>query len=221
MAFGQNSLSNSIWMFNPDFSNYYSERYEFIKFDDRNQITYLDIDLNIIHSEEYNVSNGTYRFGEDSLFKSIKLNDENCISLVVETEVYFEDNPPYIDEGELKYIKLPKTETTIDSITFLEISNYSEWDYSLPTKKANTSFTVTTWNKLSEKERQNVYKNKERIKSTKDSLHLMKLGNTILLIQEIFDNIRSKAIVSKLSENELTLINHNNSFKQLVFKRMK
>jgi hypothetical protein len=208
-------------MFNPDFSHYYSERYEFIKFGDKNQITYLDIDLNTIHSEDYKFSNGTYRFGEDSLFKSIKLNDENCISLVAETEVYFEDNPPYIEEGELKYIKLRKTETTIDSITLFEISNYSEWDYSLPTQNANTSFTVTTWNKLSDKERQNVHKDKERVRSTKDSFHLMKVGKTILLIQEKLDNIKSKAIVLKLSEKELTLANHNNSFKELEFKRIK
>lgn len=216
---GQISLENSIWMFEPEFATFYQDRYDFVRFNDKNEIEYLNGKGELIRKDTFTTDKtGNYKIEGYASFKAIEFIDSNKINLVFEGPYLENDQPMGIKEMKYKLTKLPKTAINISQKALEVLFAKSEWEWTESNRESKKIIKLSAWESISKEEKEKVSNDARRFSSYKKSNHLIKIANAIILIRQRLDMVTSKAIVSKITENELVVLAEN---REWIFKRIR
>ncbi len=214
-------LKNSVWMFNAEFSTFYSDRFDFVRFNDKDEIEYLNGKGEILRKDTLEINaEGIYKIKGNPFFKGLEFVNSKEISLVFETEHTKSDEYQGMKDMRLNLTKLVPTKNEIDQKELSEILIDSEWGLIQPTGKRDTFIKFTRWNETPKDEIEKAIKDTNEYRKHKKYRHLIEIGNTIIAIQQRLDVIYSKAIVSKITAKEIILVNHFNEYEEYILKRI-
>ena len=217
----QIELKNSVWMFNADFSTFYSDRFDFVRFNDKDEIEYLNGKGEILRKDTLEIdSKGIYKIKGNPFFKGVEFVNSTEINLVFETEYTKNDEYQGKKDMRLNLTKLIPTKIEVDQDELSKIQIDSEWELIQPKGKRDTFSKFTQWKEIPKDEMEKAIKDSNEYRKHKKYRHLIKIEDTIIAVQQKLDMIHSKAIVSKITDKEIILVNHFKDNEEYILKRV-
>ncbi|MFK8010369.1 MAG: hypothetical protein AB8H03_28705 [Saprospiraceae bacterium] len=205
-------------MFDAEFATFYQDRYDFVKFNDKNEIEYLDGKGELIRKETLNIDKeGNYKIKENPFFRGIEFINSNEINLVIEGEHMENDKSMGIKDMRFKLIKLPHTQIEISQKELEILFANSEWKLTKPNRDTQKTIRFSKWQNVSKEEKEKILNDAKRFSKHKESNHLIKIANSLIFVRQRLDMVKSKAIVSKITENELVVLAEN---KECILNRV-
>ena len=217
----QTELENTIWMFTPDIRAYYPEQpYSFIKIGTNNEVLFLNIQGDSIGSSIYSVrTDGDFKLLDHQMYQRISIDSKNQISLVMEGVEIIESDDEPIRKGEFKlnYIKLNPTIIELSQNDLESIMTNSDWMHIMQKENRETKqlMSITKWNSSDPNS------NTEDVGMNDEILpgHLIKIGESIILITNRGQNKFTKIAVNRISNSELSVIHYYGDNREYIFKK--
>jgi len=208
-------------MFNPDFTTFYSDRFDFVRFNDQNEIEYLNGKGELMGKCTLEVdANKVYKIKEDPLFKGFEIIDARQINLVSEMKYHQSGVYQGKKDGRLNLRKLIPAKMEIDQEEFSKIQTNSEWELIQQKGKRDAFRKFTLWKETPKDVKENAFKDIREYRKHKSSSHLIKIEDAIIIVRQTLDSVQSKEIVSKITDKEITLVNHVGDYEEYILKRI-
>jgi hypothetical protein len=215
---GQINLENTVWMFNAEFTTIYQNRYDFVKFNIDNEIEYLNGEGNLIRKDTLEINKeGNFIIKNNPFFRGIEFISSNEINLVLEVEHFENDKSTGIKDMKFNLLKLPLTQIEVNKESLKILSSNSDWELEMPNKEKK-NIKLSTWEYVSKEEIVKILEDSRKFAKYKKTNHLIQIENSVVLVRQRLNLVDSKAIITKISEDELVMKAEN---KDWILKRVK
>jgi len=208
-------LGNSLWMYDRKSNAKHTYQFDFVFFNNQNEIEYLDGKGELVrkNSLEFDQSGIFKEKGSFSL--GVEFVDSQRINLIRESVSSKNENQEE-KYWQLNLIRLNPTKIEISEEELSKIINKSDWEMTSRFGEKLT-FTFVPWEGKSKSE---VLKAIEDSKVEKPQKHLIRIKDSIVLIRQVRDVAMGKAIISKITTEEITVLQYNYNFEELILKRV-
>ncbi len=196
-------LKDSVWMFNKEFATYYSEDYDFVRFDERGVIEYLNFKGDVIKTEFLKVDkNGRYKILENEQFQELEIIDSSNINFIFHQEHINNGESVGLRETKYNYRKLSSSQIEVSKDELMRISKKSEWTFQ---NHKNKTIKFSNGKEISKDEIKKIIADPKRLEKHHAIDHLINLSGTIVYIKRFLRRTLAKAIVTKINANNLFL----------------
>jgi len=217
----QINLNNSLWMFNSDFTTFYSDRYDFLKFRNNNGIEYLNSRGQLLRKESYEINKeGFYKIKGNPNFRGIELINSNEINFVNSGEHFENDINVGIKDIKFNFSKINPTDIELNSNQLEKIINKSKWRVKLADKQTEKLIELSKWNSISQAEKEIILNDKKKFVEHKKTNHLIRIDDSIILVQQRLDRALFKLKILRIKEDEIIIENPLKGNENLQLKRI-
>lgn len=206
-------------MFNPNPMIFYSGIFDFVRFNNQNEIEYLNGKGELMEKCTLELdANKVYKIKGNPIFKGFEIVDATQMNLVFETRYHKSGEYQGKKDGRLNLRKLIPAKIEVDQERFSKIQMNSEWELIQQKGKRDTFRKFTLWKETPKNVMKNALKDIHEYNKHKSSCHLIKIEDAIIVVHQTLDLVQSKEIVSKITDKEITLVNHFRNYEEYILK---
>jgi len=220
-ANSQVDFKNSTWMLNVDFGTFYTNRFDFVRFNNQDEIEYLNGKGELISKDHLIFDKeGNCKIEGSPSFKGFEFINPKEINLVYEAEFTENDEYKGIRDMKLNLTLLTPTRIKISKGEIARIMADSEWKLIQPTGEKNTFTKFTEWHDISEAEIEKVNQVSSEFRKYKKTYHLIKIGETVMIVQQKLNLVYSKVMISEFLDDKIIILNHYKDNEEIILERI-
>jgi len=216
------NLENSFWLHKQTFWILGRDNYEFVKFNDQEEIEYLNGKGELVRKDKLEIDeDGVYKVSGNPYFKGIEFVNANEINLVLEVKSKEKDGSMVMKDIRFTLVKLLQSKIEVTAEQLKEIQSNSEWQFEKRKGKRERLISLSEWQSVSEEEVKRILNKAGSYSKQEETSHLIQLEDSLIVIEQKLDMVHHKGMVLKITNDELILVNHYKENEEYKLNRIK